>query len=131
MIKFTENELKVLECLDFKPLSVAELVRATRMPRMTVYTTLLRLRDVGAARNVLKNNSKRQLWAKSDASKLRSEIERHTKKLFGIDFINTQNNDIQIKGKVEIANILMDLTKLNYSKRLYTMQNSANFPLWV
>ena len=133
MIKFTGNEMRVLKCLDFKPISVAALVRATMMPRMTVYTTLLRLLGVGAVRIVILNNSKRKLWAKSDASKLRSEIETHTRKLFGIDLNikNANKNIFNINGRDQIAEYLINVTGLNYGKRLYTMQNSSNFPLWV
>jgi hypothetical protein len=118
MKELSKNENRVYERLDKEYESVASITRACRMPRMTVYTVLLRLEHYELARKIKLSDKKTYIWAKIEQSTPTStnHIKAAIKSYTGVKAIKT---------------LYMDLVTEIPERRMYTFQSSKNFDLWV
>ena len=71
MIGLNISEIKVFKKITLNPQSVADIVRKTKMPRMTVYTNLLRLEKMKLAQKV---STRSQSPKSSEATKIRMPV---------------------------------------------------------
>ncbi len=130
MIGLDARELKVFKKLTHNPQSVAELVRKTKMPRMTVYTNLLRLKKKRLVKEVKSESGKRILWAKNQESVIKDELSYMQELVLG----NTEKSTGGIslyKGKKEVGDTLMELTTRKDGATMYSIQNAHNWWRWV
>lgn len=124
------NELKVMRKITHNPQSVAELVRKTKMPRMTVYTNLLRLEKKKLAKEVKSESGKRALWAKNQDSLIEEEFTHMREIVLGSSGKNVEGLSLY-KGKREVAEKLMELTTRKDGATMYAIQNTHNWWRWV
>ncbi len=131
MIGLKKNELKVFKKLSYNPESVALLVRKLKMPRMTVYTVLLRLQKQGLAKTSVSATSKRATWSRSEDSHILEEVEEVSKTLLGIEVKKLSEGFSLYSGKKEVADALMNLTIRKDGARMYSIQSSKNWAMWL
>lgn len=130
MIGLSKNELKVFKKLTLNPQTVAELVRVLHMPRMTVYTTLLRLKKMKLVKEIESESGKRMLWVKNQDSVIKKSVEEVKETILGVSGKNT-GNLLYYKGKKEIGDKLMELTLRRHGATMYAIQHTYNFGRWV
>jgi hypothetical protein len=130
MIGLDTNEVKVFKKLSLNPQSVAELVRILKMPRMTVYTNLLRLKQKKLVKEVKSETGKRMLWVKNDDSVIESELSRVAETMLG-GAISAGPGITTYRGKEEVSDALMDLTVRKDGARMYSIQSSKNWATWI
>lgn len=130
MIGLSKSEVKVFKKLNLNEQSVADIVRATKMPRMTVYTNLLRLEKMKLAQEVKSDSGKRILWVKRADSFLEKEISLLALSLIGKEGGN-KRGVIEYSGKQEVGDALMNLTTRKDSVRMYSVQSSKNWQIWL
>lgn len=130
MIGLDTNEVKVFKKLSLNPQSVAELVRTLKMPRMTVYTNLLRLKQKKLVKEVQSETGKRTLWVKSDDSVIEGELSRAAETMLG-RAISAGSGITTYRGKEEVSKALMDLTVRKDGARMYSIQSSKNWAMWI
>lgn len=135
MIGFSKNELKVFNKVTRNPQSVADIVHKAKMPRMTVYKILLRLKKIGILKSEKTEGRKRLMWSRNQDSAIEKELSSTRDFLFGVK----QNKKKSVPflgvnfyhGKKEVANALMELTKRRDGARMYSIQNSKNWKRWI
>ncbi len=130
MIGLDKNELKVFKKLTLNPQSVAELVRKTKMPRMTAYANLLRLKKKNLAQETKSETGKRIMWEKNQTSAIQKEIERMEESILG-SFGSKGGDLLRYKGKQQVGDILMKLTTRKDGATMYSIQNAHNWWRWV
>ncbi len=133
MIGLDTRELKVFKKLTLNPQSVAEIVRKTKMPRMTVYTNLLRLKKKKLIKEIKSESGRRILWAKNQDSIIEEEISGMRETVLG-NFSNYGKNVEGLslfKSKKEVADKLMELTTRKDGATMYSIQNAHNWWRWV
>ncbi len=130
MIGLNTNEVKVFKKLSLNPQSVAMLVRTLKMPRMTVYTNLIRLKQKKLVKEVKSERGKRMLWVKNDDSVIESELSRVAETMLG-GAISAGSGITTYRGKEEVSNTLMDLTVRKDGARMYSIQSSKNWATWI
>lgn len=130
MIGLDKRELKVFKKLTLNPQSVAELVQKLKMPRMTVYTNLLRLRAKKLIKEVKSETGKRVLWARNNDSLIGEELSHVAESLLGKQ-IRTGTGITSYTGKEEVGNALMKLTTRKDGARMYSIQSSKNWAIWL
>jgi len=130
MIGLDTNEVKVLKKMSLNPQSVAVLVRTLKMPRMTVYTNLLRLKQKKLVKEVQSETGKRMLWVKNDDSVIGEELSRAAESILG-KTITAGSGITKYHGKEEVSDALMDLTVRKDGARMYSIQSSKNWALWI
>ncbi len=130
MIGLHKNETKVFKKLTLNPQSVADIVREAKMPRMTVYTNLLRLEKMKLAQEVKSESGKRILWVKKDGTALEEEISHLSQSLIGRRAGNIKGIT-HLSGKEEVASALMNLTTRKDGARMYSVQSSKNWQMWL
>lgn len=131
MIGLNKNELKVFKKLSYNPESVASLVRKLKMPRMTVHTILLRLKKERLAKSVRTESGKRLAWCKNEDSKIEQEFSEVHRSLLGALPEDRSTTHVLYSGKKEVADALMNLTVRKDGARMYSIQSSKNWPMWV
>lgn len=131
MFGLNENEVKVFKKLSYNPESVAALVRKLKMPRMTVYTVLLRLKKQGLAKVSRSMTGKRIAWSRNEDSHILEEVGEVSKALLGIDVKKTSEGFSVFSGKKEVAEALMKLTVRKDGARMYSIQSSKNWAMWI
>src|SRR6202008_5163102 len=109
MIGLDTNEIKVFKKLTLNPQSVADLVRKTRMPRMTMYTNLLRLKKKRLAKEIKSETGKRNLWVRNQDSIIEEELSESKEKILGLASKTSKKISV-FKGKDEVGDKLMELT---------------------
>ncbi len=130
MIGLDKNELKVFKKLTLNPQSVAELVRTLKMPRMTVYTNLLRLKKNKLAQEVKSESGKRVMWLRNSDVSLQKEVSETAESILGKS-LGTGGEIHRYAGKEEIKAALMNLTTRKDGARMYSIQSSKNWPVWI
>lgn len=129
-----KNETRVFKKLTFNPQSVAEIVIITKMPRMTVYTNLLRLSKMKLVEEVKSESGKRILWAKRDDALLEKVLEKEISEIAD-GTLGKQRGYVagitKYSGKEEIAGVLMNLTTRKNGSRMYSVQSSKNWQMWL
>lgn len=130
MIGLDKNELKIFKKLSHNPQSVADLVRKLKLPRMTVYTNLLRLQKSGLAGAVKNESGKRLLWVKQQDSRIEGELSEVGKILLGHAPKEAERVFV-LKGKKEIGDMLMELTTRKDGATMYAIQHAHNWWRWV
>lgn len=129
MIGLHTSEAKVFKKLSYNSESVATLARKTKMPRMTVYTTLLRLKKKKLAIEVKSKTGKRILWSRNKDSAIQSELVLTQHMLTG-SFLETGFTNLFV-GKTAIQEELMRLTIRKFGAYMYSIQNSKNWVRWI
>ena len=132
MIGLTHSEQKVFRCLTGTSKSVAEIVREVRLPRMTVYTCLLRLQNKKLATTTIVDGKKRVRWTRASLSSVSKVVNSLRKNL--LDTSNTANqmsDAVLLHGKKEVSSVLVRLTKQNRGGRMYSLQHSKNWSTWM
>lgn len=130
MIGLDTNEVRVFKKLSLNPKSVAELVRILKMPRMTVYTNLLRLKQKKLVKEVQSETGKRMLWVKNDDSVIGEELSRAAESILG-KTITAGSGITKYRGKEEVGDVLMELTIRKDGARMYSIQSSKNWAMWI
>ncbi|MFA5132309.1 MAG: helix-turn-helix domain-containing protein [Candidatus Paceibacterota bacterium] len=137
MIGLTKNELKVFNAVTRNPQTVALIVRTTKMPRMTTYTILLRLEKKGLVKHATSDSGNKVLWLRNQDSAIEKEL-LHTGKVLLGSSVGNGAQELQsfsgihfFSGKKEVSQALMDLTIRKDGIRMYSIQNSRNWPRWV
>lgn len=130
MLGLNVNELKVFKRLTFNAQSVADIVSHTKMPRMTVYTNLLRLEKMKLAQKVQSKSGKRLLWVKRDSSVIEKQISHTFLSVIGRQ-IGNKSEMIEYVGKQQVCSILMELTTQKDGARMYSVQSSKNWTTWL
>lgn len=130
MIGLHKNELKVFKKLTLNPQSVAEIVRKTRLPRMTVHTNLLRMQKKKLVHYVKSETGKRMLWVRNSDSFLGEELSRAMEGILGKHVENVKGI-ISYSGKEEVGGALMELTIRKDNARMYSIQSSKNWQRWL
>lgn len=137
MIGFSTTEAKVFRHITRNPQTVAELVVKTKMPRMTVYTILLRLKKKGFANSILTASGKRKMWFRNKESSIEKELTATRSFLFDdkIGGKTKTKKDFSglafFHGKEGIKDTLMHLTTRKDGVRMYSIQNSKNWKKWI
>jgi hypothetical protein len=131
MIGLTKNELKIFKAVDMNPLFVAAVVRKVKMPRMTVYTVLLRLKKQGLVKSVRSESGKRLAWCRSEDSRIEQELGTTKKILLGSPHEVVSTGHLSYSGKKEVADALMHLTTRKDGARMYSIQSSKNWQMWL
>ncbi len=131
MIGLNKNELKVFKKLSYNPESVATLVRKLKMPRMTVYTVLLRLKKQGLAKVTATATGRKVAWSRNEDSHILEEVSEVSKILLGADVKKSSTGFSHHSGKKEVADALMDLTTRKNGARMYSIQSSKNWAMWI
>lgn len=131
MIGLNKNEIKVFKTLNMNPRAVADIVRKTKMPRMTVHTVLLRLKKQGLAKTVRSESGKRLTWCRHDDSRIEEQIGAAKKTLLGFEDRKMSKGYVAYQGKKEVADALMNLTVRKDGARMYSIQSSKNWALWL
>ena len=134
MIGLDKNEIKVFKKLNYNAQSVADIVRKTKMPRMTVYTNLLRLHKKKLVTGVNSESGKRVEWVRGKDSVIKEELEDVTELILGktTDLNGGDLSGIKLLcGKKEIADTLMYLTTRKDGAKMYSIQNSRNWLRWI
>lgn len=129
MIGLNKSEAKVFKELSYDGESVASFVRRMKMPRMTVYTTLLRLKKKKLAVEVKSETGKKMLWSRNKDSVIQSEISSLEQMLMGIS--SGVGPAQMFIGKDAIKEELMRLTVRKRGARMYSIQNSRNWVRWI
>ncbi len=130
MIGLDNNELKVFKKLELNPQSVAELVRKTKMPRMTVYTNLLRLKKKNLVKECKSDSGKRNLWLRNQDVVIEKNLREVKEKILGKS--GSVSGDILVfKGEKEVGDKLMELTTRRDGAVMYAIQNAHNWWRWV
>lgn len=130
MIGLNANELKVFKRLTYNPQSVAEIIRKTRMPRMTAYTNLLRLKKKKLAKSIVSESGRRALWVKNQDSVIEAELSE-TRKAILHDTGKQNSGTSFYKGRKEVGDKLMELTTRKDGATMYSIQNAHNWWRWV
>lgn len=130
MIGLHKNEVKIFKKLTLNPQSVADVVCKTKMPRMTVYTTLLRLKEKKLVQVTKSDSQKRLLWSKKNETDIEKELSCVAENLLGKRLISRQEIIVYV-GKEEVSNVLMELTVRKDGARMYSMQSSKNWKMWL
>ncbi len=130
MIGLSRSEVKVFKKLTSKAQSVADIVRITKMPRMTVYTNLLRLAKMKLAQEVKSESGKRVLWVKTGDASLEKEISQIAEGILGKQ-IGNMAGITKYSGKEEVGGALMNLTTRKDGARMYSVQSSKNWQMWL
>jgi len=130
MVGLNKNELKVFKKLTLNPQSVAEIARATKMPRMTVYTNLQRLEKMKLVQKVRSESKKRFLWIKKSKSALEEEVSSFANKILS-ERMRSVAGASEYFGKKEVGDALMKLTVQKDGARMYSVQSSKNWEMWV
>lgn len=130
MIGLDTTELKVFKKLTHNPQSVAELVRNLKMPRMTVYTNLLRLQQKNIAKEMKSESGKRMLWVRSQDSVIEREVEGLEALVLGGKRKSAGGVSLY-KGKKEVGDKLMELTTRKDGATMYALQHADNWWRWV
>ena len=130
MLGLSKSELKVFKNLTLNPQSVAELVRVLKMPRMTVYTNLLRLKKMKLAKEIKSEFGKRIFWAKNQDSVIEKSVEGVKETILGVSGKRT-GNLLYYKGKKEVGDKLMELTLRKHGAIMYAIQHTYNWGRWV
>lgn len=130
MIGLNKNELKVFKKLTLNPESVAELVRKTRLPRMTVYTNVLRLKKMKLIQEVKSATGKRSLWQRNSDSILGQKLSEVAENIFGKSTATTPGI-VSYSGIAGISDALMQLTVRKDGARMYSIQSSKNWQMWL
>ncbi len=131
MIGLNKNELKVFKKLSYNSESVAALVRKLKMPRMTVHTVLLRLKKEGLAKTVRSESGKRVVWCRSDDIRIEEQIGAAKKTLLGFEDKYISKGYVTYHSKKEVADALMNLTIRKDGARMYSIQSSKNWAMWL
>jgi len=131
MIGLNKNEIKVFKTLNMNPQAVADIVRKTKMPRMTVHTVLLRLKKERLAKTVRSESGKRLTWCRHDDSRIEEQIGAAKKTLLGFEDRKMSKGYVAYQGKKEVADVLMNLTIRKDGARMYSIQSSKNWALWI
>lgn len=134
MIGLDKNELKVFKKLTLNPQSVAELVRKTKIPRMTVYTNLLRLKKKKLVKDVKSESGNRIVWEKNKDSVIEEQLREARSTILS----GSKNRAVKdysfikkYRGKKEVSEALMALTVCKDGATMYSIQNSRNWWRWV
>lgn len=131
MIGLNKNEIKVFKTLNMNPQAVADIVRKTKMPRMTVHTVLLRLKKERLAKTIRSESGKRLMWCRNDGYRIEEKIGATKKTLLGSDGGKVSKGYLTYHGKKEVADALMNLTIRKDGARMYSIQSSKNWAAWV
>lgn len=130
MIGLSKSELRVFKKLTLNPQSVAGIVRTTKMPRMTVYTNLLRLEKMKLVQEVKSESGKRILWVKRSDTSLEEQISHVAINIIGKQ-IGNKIVILEYIGKQEVSDALMNLTTQKDGRRMYSIQSSKNWQTWL
>lgn len=129
MIGLDTNELKVFRKLSLNPGSVADIVRKSKLPRMTVYTNLLRLKKKHLAKEVKSGTGKRLLWVKNQDSAIENELDTARETILG--YSSSSKGASVFKGPKEVGGKLMELTVRRKGATMYSIQNAHNWWRWI
>lgn len=130
MIGLDKRELKVFQKLTLNPQSVAGLVQKLKMPRMTVYTNLLRLKGKKLIKEVKSETGKRALWVRANDDVIGEELSGIAESILG-RALDSGTGITSYTGKEAVANALMDLTVRKDGARMYSIQSSKNWAIWL
>ena len=132
MINLSSTERKVFKALSQVPAAVAHISRKAHVPRMTAYTVLLRLQKSKLVTTVNSVTGKKKLWVKVDDSVLLRSFDAFKKNYIPSVVQSSHKEELKIyQGKEEIGDALMGLTKRKDGARMFSIQSSQNFPLWI
>jgi hypothetical protein len=130
MIGLDKNELRVFKKISYNSQSVAELVRKTKMPRMTVYTNLLRLKNKKLVKEIVNETGARKMWMRNQDEVIKKELNEVTEVILGS--LENEIGGVAIyKGKKEVGDKLMELTTRRDGATMYAIQNAHNWWRWV
>lgn len=97
---------------------------------MTVYANLLRLKKMKLADEVKSESGKRILWVKRSDALLEKEITQIAEGILGKQ-IGDMAGITKYSGKEEVASALMNLTTRKDGARMYSVQSSKNWQIWL